>query len=159
MNNDLLRIVMVCTGNICRSPMAEGLLRDRWRRRGRDDLVVTSMGIRGLDNSPPTEMARRVCEEHGVDISAHRSRPLVGDELAEADLVLTMDQLQREFVQLFFPIARDRVFLLGAWPGAENRKSPVKDPIGGSLRLYRKTFSIVEGHIDRITEHLEAMGR
>lgn len=155
MNDDILRVVIVCTGNICRSPMAEGLLRDRWAKRGRSGLIASSMGIRGLDNSPPTEMARRVCEEHGIDISAHRSRPLVGEELADAHLILTMDTVQREYVQLFFPIARDKVFLLGAWPDPENRKSIVKDPIGGSNRVYRKTYEVIEGHVDRVVEHLE----
>ncbi|MBD3316546.1 MAG: low molecular weight protein arginine phosphatase [Chitinivibrionales bacterium] len=157
MVDTFLSVVMVCTGNICRSPMAEGILRDRWLKRGHDDLIVTSMGIHGLDNNPPTEAARRVCEEHGIDISSHRSRPLIGDELSDADLILTMDVVQREYVQLFFPIARDRVFLLGAWPGPENRKNIIKDPIGGSLRVYRKTFEIIEGHINRILEPLETL--
>jgi protein-tyrosine phosphatase len=130
--------------------MAEGLFRDHWRKLGRDDLVVSSMGVHGLDSSPATEHAVTVCREHGIDISEHRSRQLVPEELSAAHLIFTMDRVQREYVQLFFPVTRGNVHLLGAWPGKETRKSEVKDPIGGPVKVYRRTFDTIQAHVDRI---------
>ena len=146
----MLNIVFVCTGNICRSPMAEGFLRHKWNEMGRDDLNVSSMGIHGLDDSPATEYAQEVCEEHGVDISSHRSRSLVGDELQKADFIFCMEPIHKKFVQTFFPWHRDRVFLLAAWPKKETRKSFISDPMGGSYEDYQRIFGIIRSYIERI---------
>jgi len=144
------RIVFICTGNICRSPMAEGLLRHKGLVPGREDVIVSSMGISGLNNEPATEHTRAVCLANGFDMSQHRSRPVIGDELKGADLIFCMETVHKEFVRTFFPWYKDKTFLLGAWPGKETRKSGIQDPMGGSLQVYRRIFSIIETHIDRI---------
>ena len=130
--------------------MAEGLLRHKGLNTGRDDLVVSSMGISGLDNVPATEFAQEVCKEHGFDISSHRSRPLMGEELRAADLILCMEPVHRQFLKTFFPWDKDKTFLLGAWPGRETRKNSIQDPMGGTLEMFRRTYDIIETHIDRI---------
>ncbi len=142
-------VVFICTGNICRSPTAEGILRKRWFDLGYDD-SVSSMGISGLDNSPATDYAQQVCVEHGIDISSHRSRPLVGEELQRANAILCMEPVHKRHLQTFFPWYKDRVYLLGAWPEKETKKSIVRDPMGGSLELYRRIFDVINNHIDRI---------
>ena len=146
----MLNIVFVCTGNICRSPMAEGFLRYQWHQMGRDDLIVSSMGIYGLNDSPATEYAQAVCKKNGFDISSHRARSLVGEELLKADLILCMEPAHKKFVQVFFPWHRDKVALLGAWPDKQTRKSSIDDPMGGSYKKYQKIFSIIKVHIERI---------
>ena len=146
----MLNIVFVCMGNICRSPMAEGLLRHKWQEMGRDDLIVSSMGTHGLNGSPPTKYTQDVCKENGFDISSHRARSLVDEDLQKADLILCMESVHKKFVQTFFPWHRDRLFLLGAWPEKETRKSAIDDPMGGSLEEFRIIFSIIKGHIERI---------
>ena len=144
------QIVFVCTGNICRSPTAEGILLHKCGEMGRDDLVVTSMGIHGLTDWPATDYAQEVCQENGIDISSHRARALIGEELQQSDLILCMEPFQRQFVQTFFPWLRDKVFLLALWPKTRNRKGSIQDPMGGSMEDYRRIFRIIEGHIDRI---------
>ncbi|MEE8431637.1 MAG: hypothetical protein V3S16_10335 [Candidatus Desulfatibia sp.] len=150
----MLNIIFVCTGNICRSPMAEGFLRHKWQEMRRQDLKVSSMGTHGLDDSPPEEHAQAVCEEHGCDISSHRSRSLIGDELQKADLIFCMEPVHKKFVQTFFPWYRERIFLLGAWPGKENRKSSIADPMGGSYEDFQRIFAMIRNHIGRILPHL-----
>jgi len=146
----MLNIIFICTGNICRSPMAEGLLRYKWHQMGRNDLIVSSMGIHGLNDSPATEYAQAVCKKNGFDIASHRARSLVGEELLKADLVLCMEPVHKKFVQVFFPWHRDKVALLGAWPEKETRKSAIEDPMGGSYKKYQQRFSLIKMHIERI---------
>jgi len=134
--------------------MAEGIFRFKALKAGRDDLTVSSMGIHGLDNQPASEFARQACEEHGFDISQQRSCSISGEELQRADLIFCMEKGHRQFMQTFFPWHRGKVFLLGAWPGKETRKSAIKDPMGGPIRAYRLTYDLIEKHIDRIWEHL-----
>jgi protein-tyrosine-phosphatase len=147
-------IIFVCTGNICRSPMAEGILRARWREAGRSDLVVSSMGTHGLDHFPAEPLARQVCRENGVDIEAHRSRSLAGDELRGADLVLCMEPSQQRFVQTFFPWIKDRIGLLAAWPGKGRGDSVIADPMGADLPVFREVFARIDGHLERIWPEL-----
>jgi protein-tyrosine phosphatase len=153
----MLNIVFVCTGNICRSPMAEGLLRHHWQEVGRRDLRVSSMGISGLDNEPATDPAQQVCREHGIDIADHRSRPLVSEELIYADVVLAMEVYQKKHLQLFFPVFRDRFHLLGAWPGDETRKSAIRDPMGCRIKIYQQVFEKIHFHVMRILPTLMLM--
>src|SRR5271157_1716347 len=147
----MIRIIFVCTANRCRSMMAEGIMRARWAKPEGRGCAVSSMGIHGVDNLPPTDLAVRVCSDNGIDISMQRSRPLVPEELVRADLILAMEQVQLGFLRLFYPRLDERIFPLGTWPKNNgSRKSEVKDPVGGTLGDYRKTFKILSNHVDRI---------
>jgi protein-tyrosine-phosphatase len=143
-------IVFICTGNICRSPMAEGLMRHKCKEEDRDDMTVSSMGIHGLNDYSATEYAQKVCENDGFDISSHKARYLVGDELQKADLILCMEPVHKKFIQTFFPWLHKKVFLLGAWPEKQTRKSAIKDPMGGSYEKYQEIYSLIKTHIERI---------
>ncbi|MEA3230950.1 MAG: hypothetical protein U9Q05_04245 [Thermodesulfobacteriota bacterium] len=153
----MIRVVFVCTANICRSPMAEGLLNHHWKDQGHTDLTVSSMGIQMIDNQPASEHAVTVCAENGVDISSHRSRALRSVELQEARLVLTMEPFQQRHLQLLAPSIKGKVFLLAKWPEESWKRGVITDPIGRSLRGYRKIFRIIDGHIQRIIPYLAAL--
>ena len=146
----MIRVVFICTGNICRSPTAEALLREKWKQSGYDGLIVSSMGIHGLDKQEASENAKNVCKENDIDLSEHRSRRLDIPELESADIIFSMEKVQKEFLKLFFPKFDDKSFLLGAWPAKETRKSDIKDPMGSTLKTYKQVYKIINEHIDRI---------
>ncbi len=131
--------------------MAEAIMRAHWAKEVGQGLVVSSMGIHGTDGLPPTDFAIQVCSENGLDISELRSRPLVPEELKQASLILIMEPVQKEFLKLFFPYLDGLLFLLGAWPDrADSKKAAVKDPVGGTIKDYRKSFKTLSDQIDRI---------
>jgi len=153
----MIRVVFVCTANICRSPMAEGLLKHHWKDQGQTSLNVSSMGIQMIDNQPASEYAVAVCAENGVDISSHRSRALHPEELRKANLILTMEPFQRKHLQLLAPQLKGKIFLLAKWPKESRQRGVITDPIGRSLRVYRKIFKVINGHVERIIPHLAAL--
>ncbi len=132
---EIRRIMTLCTGNLCRSPMAEGMLRERLRTAGRPDITVTSAGLIPWEGRPACELAVKVCRAVGVDIAGHRSTPIVRPLAEEADLILVMEKRHYRFIARRFPDARRKVVMLGAFdpeaPGSE-----IPDPIGEPLEIY-----------------------
>jgi protein-tyrosine phosphatase len=106
-------ILVVCTGNVCRSPIAEGLLRAALRARLGDDAPsVASAGTAGWEGSPADPFSVVAASEHGADISAHRARRLLLGHLEEASLVLAMAGEHRDQVARKLPAVADRTFAL-----------------------------------------------
>jgi protein-tyrosine phosphatase len=111
------RILVVCVGNICRSPMAEALLRSALR--GQDDLTVESAGLGALVGHPADAYAVELMEEMGEDVSAHRARQIHPDMVKAADLVLVMEAGHRRAIDTADPAARGKVHRLGEWQGRD----------------------------------------
>lgn len=128
-----MMLLCVCTGNTCRSPMAAALLRRELDKAGRPDIRVESAGL-AADGSPATPQAVAVMAEWGVDISAHRSRPVTAELLQNADRVLVMTPAHQRFlVSVGLPAHRILV-----------PDPPVPDPFGGDLDEYRRTRDALE---------------
>jgi protein-tyrosine phosphatase len=124
-------ILVVCTGNICRSPMAEGFLRSLLGDRGAAGIDVSSVGTSGWDGSPATDEAVEAGLERGIDISRHRARRLHPTHVLDAHLVIGMTAAHRDRAVGMIPEAHGRSFtlkelvrLLEALPEAGVRRSP-----------------------------------
>lgn len=160
------RVLAVCYGNLCRSPMAEGLL----RRRLADGWDVGSAGTHAVDGQPPMPLAQEVLRrEHGVDIGEQRSRGLTVEAVRDADHVLVMSRQQARIAVALTPEARDRVRLLGAFAPAEEPSgdsadpggeaagaSEIPDPIGATYEEYRRCAARLERAVEAWVEWLQA---
>jgi protein-tyrosine-phosphatase len=130
--------------------MAEGILKKLLIEAGLMRVSVGSMGIHAQDGNMATGLAVQVCQENGIDISSHRSRPLIPEELKKSHLVLTMETVQVDFIDIFFPQVSDRLFMLGAWPERKIRKATVDDPVGKKIGVYRRTFLQLQKYVGNI---------
>ena len=101
-------ILVICIGNICRSPMAEGLLQRAFPGR-----TVHSAGIGAMIGHPADPFSLQIMQELGIDISAHRARSLNTAMVSAADIILTMDLEQKRFIEQRYASARGKVFRLG----------------------------------------------
>jgi protein-tyrosine phosphatase len=148
------RVLMVCTGNTCRSPLAEGILRALVPTDA-PSITVASAGTAGFDGAPATRLARDVARSHGVDISAHRSSALMRRALEEADLVLAMTREHEDDVLSLAPDARKQTFLLSEFASGEREDVP--DPVGGTLEDYEAVYAMLDGYLRKALPRIVAM--
>lgn len=147
------RILFVCTGNTCRSPMAEGLARLLAVERSLN-LSFESAGVLRRDGYPATDNARAVLRARGGDIDGHRSRQLGPSILAEADLIIAMEEEHRLAVSGFQEAAGKEVLLLSEWAGETPLGPGIDDPVGASLARYQATAEEIESYLVRALDLL-----
>jgi protein-tyrosine phosphatase len=136
------RILMVCTGNICRSPMAEAELASRLAGR-RAAAVVESAGIAGLVGHPADPMAQQLMRERGIDISGHRGRKLTPELIRSFELILVMEAEQQRQVEAILPSARGRVHRIGRWGNFD-----VPDPYRRDRAAFEQALSLILRGVD-----------
>jgi glycine hydroxymethyltransferase len=128
-------ILFICTGNICRSPMAEGLFRQA--AGGRGDFRVLSAGLGAANGQPPTPHAVSAMRELGIDISGHRSRMLTADLARQADYIFGMTHAHVDTIALLYPPAEEKTFLLREFDETlDPFEQDISDPIGSSYEVY-----------------------
>jgi protein-tyrosine phosphatase len=129
-------ILIVCVGNICRSPMAEYLLQQKIKKQGLDT-CVSSAGLGALVGQGADEYAIEVMTEHGVAGIAHRARQLNNEMVKQNELILVMEHWQQKEIESLYPYARGRVHLLGKW-GETEISDPYRKPKEAFVHAYEK---------------------
>ncbi len=140
-----LNVLMVCTGNTCRSPMAQGLFENAWRELGNPcPLKVFSRGTAAAQGSPATRQAQEALRKMGIDIKGHRSAQVSWEDLRKADLAVTMTEAHRTALAGRFPEFSGKIKALFRWvPDAV--KGDVADPFGLGQQDYDRTAFLLEG--------------
>ncbi|TPW14271.1 MAG: protein-tyrosine phosphatase [bacterium] len=171
MRDGLFQILAICTGNICRSPMAEGLIRVRLSARAAEFATVGSAGIAAVPGVPASVHSVEACRRHDIDIRSHRSSPLTKAMIEDADLLLVMEEHHRAAILRADPGAIDRTFLIseyalqGEGPGlafGEEKAGPgyrspgIDDPIGQDIEAYLDVFGRLDDYITRAMPRIEA---
>ena len=147
-------ILFVCTGNICRSPMAEGLFRRM--AKGRGDYKVMSAGLGAINGQAPSTYAVRGLKEIGIDITGLRSRMVTAQMVLEADLIFGMTHGHVDAINLLYPQAQEKTFLLREFDDTlQVYEKDISDPIGGSYDVYLNCRDQIEQGIVSIFKFIE----
>ncbi|HRX54967.1 MAG: low molecular weight protein arginine phosphatase [Verrucomicrobiales bacterium] len=151
------KILFVCTGNICRSPMAEGLFRHAAKRL-EEEILVRSAGISTVDGQPPSWHAVEVMAEQGLDISEQRSLQVTPELIAWADCIFGMTESHQALLQAIFPEATEKTFVLREFlVGRDGIDLDVPDPIGRGKRDYERTRNLILESVPSVLNFLRSV--
>lgn len=165
------RILLVCSGNTCRSSMAEALMRDALQRlwpEGALRVEVGSAGTSAWPGTPASDQSVAALRERGLDLSGHRSRRLDAALVAGADLILTMTRQHKSYIQSLLPeapaadpaqgVEAPRLYTLREYAYPDQREAwwDILDPVGGSLEVYRATAEELAAAVEQAVARLRS---
>src|ERR1700722_12074586 len=147
-------ILFLCTGHVCRSPMAEGLFRHAVKGRG--DFRVVSAGLGAIDGQPPTHHSVQAMREIGIDIANQRSRVLTADMVRSADYIFGMTHSHVDTVALLYPQMAEKTFLLREFDETlEPYEKDISDPIGCPYQIYVDCRDQIEQGVVTLIKFME----
>lgn len=150
------QVTFVCSGNICRSAMAKGILSEVLSKtRFKDLIIVESAGTLKLASGPAHPLTVEIAAEHGIDLSTHQAKPISQAIVEQSDLLIAMAVNHYEFLRAHFPDHKEKIILLKEWHRSTKLANPsVADPIGHDRPFFEKTFREIQSEIKRILPYL-----
>jgi len=145
-------ILFVCTGNTCRSVIAEALFKKMMREQGRDDVEVYSAGVMTLSGIGASQAARTVLAREGMDASGHISHEVTKEMARRSDIILVMEKLHEDAILKIAPEVKNRVFLLKEFAKIEDNNPDISDPMGKPIDYYEQVFATIKEALERVSK-------
>ena len=147
-----MKIMFICTGNICRSAMAHWLMKKKLQDKNIGDIQVYSSGIFAMEGDVPTEEAIEVMREYGVDLKQHRATITAKSNIQEMDLILCMTTSHKQNLIHMYPNLQDKIYTLKEYVGITKNGIEIKDPWGYDLVTYRFCAAEIDAYLDKLIE-------
>ncbi len=145
-------MIFVCSGNTCRSPLAEGIAKKIFPETLLHDIEISSAGTSAVAGFPASALAVEVARKHAIDLAGHRTRPVNTAMIREADLILALAEQHKRTIGALEPRALAYTVLLGDFCG--EAAGDISDPIGEGLEAYEATFAAIYRCIEGLKDRL-----
>jgi len=150
----IFKVLIICTGNICRSPMAEVMIRSLLTNKQREVIKLSSAGTNSPGGISAEPYAIQAMKDFGVDITGHRSRSLKREMVLESNLILVMEHIHAQLIKKMAPHYKDKVRLLKEF-GPNKAPEDVFDPYGGSLADYQECATTIKECLQGVMSFIE----
>lgn len=146
--DNLFRVVFVCTGNRVRSVMAKAIFDNKLKELEITDVATDSAGLIRLSGAKAAENTIKICADHGLDVKEHRSQQLDGSHIYQANIIITMEAEQSEYIKSVYSDQSEKIYTLTGFKGEV--ESDIHDPFVEGEEEYEKVFLEIESNITRI---------
>ena len=145
-----MKIMFICTGNICRSAMAHVMLEDKAKKQNKD-IEVYSCGVYAQNGDIPTDEAIETMEEYQIDLKKHRATNIRSSKIEDMDIILCATTSHKNNVINMYPNVKEKVYTMKEYAGYDKNDMDIKDPWGYGIEVYRKCATEIEDCIDKMS--------
>lgn len=149
-----MKIMFICTGNICRSAMAHWLMKKKLQEIGRKDIEIHSCGVFAENGDGSTYNAIETMKEYNVDLSKHRATNIKNSKIEEMDLILCATKSHKYSVIQMYPQLQDKVYTMKEYIEPQKKDTDIQDPWGYDIETYRFCASEIDRCLDKLIEKI-----